>query len=67
MGKIREIHLSYQNMPDELFQSKLKNNSEIKTKYTSSRLFTSKVHQFENLPEQKNATEGIFINYLFLH
>jgi serine/threonine protein kinase len=66
-NKIREIHLSYQNMPDELFQLKLKNNSEIKTKYTSNRLFTSKIHQFENLPEPKNATEGIFINYLFIH
>ncbi|EXX58852.1 Ipl1p [Rhizophagus irregularis DAOM 197198w] len=27
------------------------------TTYTASRLFTSKVHQFENLPEPKNATE----------
>ncbi|CAB4478914.1 unnamed protein product [Rhizophagus irregularis] len=24
---------------------------------TNSRLFTSKIHQFENLPEQRNATE----------
>ncbi|CAB4389298.1 unnamed protein product [Rhizophagus irregularis] len=47
-------------MPDEFFQqSKAVNNFEIKTStnYISSRLFTSKVHQFENLPEQKNATE----------
>jgi serine/threonine protein kinase len=67
--QIGKIHLSYQNMPDELFQSKVKNNSETKTniRYTSSRLFTSKIHQFENLPEPKNATEGIFINYLFIH
>ncbi|PKC74071.1 hypothetical protein RhiirA1_450384 [Rhizophagus irregularis] len=58
--KIREIHLSYQNMPNEFFQLKAVNNFEIKTSinYTSSRLFTSKVHQFENLPEPKNATEG---------
>ncbi|GBC17263.2 kinase-like domain-containing protein [Rhizophagus irregularis DAOM 181602=DAOM 197198] len=38
-----------------------KNNSETKTNsnYTnSSRLFTSKIHQFDNLPEPKNATEG---------
>ncbi|GES80138.1 kinase-like domain-containing protein [Rhizophagus clarus] len=57
--KIEEIHLSYQNMPNELFQSKIKNDSIIKTNtiYTSSKLHTSKVHQFENLPEQKNATE----------
>ncbi|GBC17262.2 kinase-like domain-containing protein [Rhizophagus irregularis DAOM 181602=DAOM 197198] len=38
-----------------------KNNSETKTNsnYTSSsRVFTSKIHQFDNLPEPKNATEG---------
>ncbi|GBC17264.2 uncharacterized protein OCT59_026159 [Rhizophagus irregularis] len=61
VDKIREIHLSYQNKPNELFQSKAKNNSETKTNsnYTSSsRLFTSKTHQFDNLPEPKNATEG---------
>ncbi|EXX68165.1 Tpk2p [Rhizophagus irregularis DAOM 197198w] len=59
--KISEIHLSYQNMPDEFFQPKAVNNFEIKTStnHISSRLFTSKVHQFENLPEPKNATEGI--------
>ncbi|GBC26135.2 kinase-like domain-containing protein [Rhizophagus irregularis DAOM 181602=DAOM 197198] len=46
-------------MPNEFFQLKAVNNFEIKTSinYTSSRLFTSKVHQFENLPEPKNATE----------
>jgi serine/threonine protein kinase len=61
--KISEIHLSYQNMPDELFQSKAKNNFEIKTSksYKSSRLFTSKIHQFENLPKPKNSTEGIYL------
>ncbi|RGB40035.1 kinase-like domain-containing protein [Rhizophagus diaphanus] len=58
--QIKNIYLSYQNMPDEFFQSKAVNNFEIKTStnYISSRLFTSKVHQFENLPEPKNATEG---------
>ncbi|RGB40033.1 kinase-like domain-containing protein [Rhizophagus diaphanus] len=57
--KISKIHLSYQNIPDEFFQPKAVNNFEIKTStnYVSSRLFTSKVHQFENLPEPKNATE----------
>ncbi|CAB5336707.1 unnamed protein product [Rhizophagus irregularis] len=57
--KISEIHLLYQNIPDEFFHSKAVNNFEIKTStnYISSRLFTSKVHQFENLPEQRNATE----------
>jgi serine/threonine protein kinase len=28
------------------------------TSYTNSRLFTSKVYRFDNLPEPKNATEG---------
>ncbi|POG73958.1 kinase-like domain-containing protein [Rhizophagus irregularis DAOM 181602=DAOM 197198] len=57
--EVKKIHLSYQNMPNEFFQSKAMNNFEIKTStnYISSRLFTSKVHQFENLPEPKNATE----------
>ncbi|CAB4376619.1 unnamed protein product [Rhizophagus irregularis] len=46
-------------MPNEFFQSKAVNNFEIKTStnYINSRLFTSKVHQFENLSEPKNATE----------
>jgi serine/threonine protein kinase len=66
-NEMREIHLSYQNMPDELFQPKVKNNSETKTNTRYTSRFTSKIHQFENLPEQKNATEGIFINYLFIH
>ncbi|PKY55650.1 kinase-like protein [Rhizophagus irregularis] len=60
LNKIGEIHLSYQNMPNELFQSKAKSNFETKTStnyMSSSRLFTSKIHQFENLPEPKNATE----------
>ncbi|RGB39626.1 kinase-like domain-containing protein [Rhizophagus diaphanus] len=58
---IREIHLSYQNKPNELFQSEAK-KIEIKssTNYTnSSGVFTSKIHQFDNLPEPKNATEDI--------
>ncbi|CAB5349706.1 unnamed protein product [Rhizophagus irregularis] len=32
--------------------------NKVKENYTSSRLFTSKIHQFvENLPEPRNATE----------
>ncbi|GES80106.1 kinase-like domain-containing protein [Rhizophagus clarus] len=59
--KVEKLHLDYQNMPDELFHSE--NNSEInksnesRANYTSSRLFTSKIHNFENLPEPRNATE----------
>jgi len=62
--QLREIHLSCQNMQNELFQSKINNTSNFVTSYTSSRLFTSKIHKFENLPEPKNATEGINIFYL---
>ena len=59
--KMNEIHLLYQNMSDELFQSKINKTGNLETNYTSStsRQFTSKVHQFENLPEPRNATEGI--------
>ncbi|RIA96663.1 kinase-like domain-containing protein [Glomus cerebriforme] len=60
---IGEIQRSYfQDIPKELSQqindnleNKAGNNS--KTNYTSSKLFTSKIHQFENLPEPRNATE----------
>ncbi|GBC17384.2 kinase-like domain-containing protein [Rhizophagus irregularis DAOM 181602=DAOM 197198] len=31
--------------------------NKVKGNYTSSRLFTSKIHNFENLPEPRNATE----------
>ena len=31
------------------------------TNNTSSKLFTSKIHQFENLPEPRNATEGMIV------
>ncbi|CAB4427296.1 unnamed protein product [Rhizophagus irregularis] len=57
--KIREMNLYYQNMPDESFQSEINKNLELdKTNNsTNSRLFTSKIHQFENLPEPRNATE----------
>jgi serine/threonine protein kinase len=58
--KMKKILLYYQNIPNKLFQSKISDNSsDIETNITSSRLFTSKVHYFENLPEPRNATEGI--------
>ncbi|CAB4375526.1 unnamed protein product [Rhizophagus irregularis] len=31
--------------------------NKVEENYTSSRLFTSKIHNFENLPEPRNATE----------
>ena len=64
-SKINEIHLSCQNKQNELFESKINNTSNFETSYTSSRLFTSKLHKFENLPEPKNATEGINIYFIY--
>ena len=59
LEKMREINLHYQNIdiPSESFQPKVLNN-DFNAKYTS-RLLGSKVHQFENIPKPKNATEGI--------
>jgi serine/threonine protein kinase len=64
--KIRELNLYYQkNKPDELLSQLEKDNNlkiDCLENYTSSsKLFTSKVHQFENLPEPRNATEGIIL------
>ncbi|EXX56127.1 polo kinase CDC5 [Rhizophagus irregularis DAOM 197198w] len=57
--KIQEMNLYYQSMTDESFQSEINRNLELdKTNSsTNSTLFTSKIHQFENLPEPRNATE----------
>ncbi|CAB4427790.1 unnamed protein product [Rhizophagus irregularis] len=59
MKKTEKIHLDYQNIPDELFKSELDNleMNKVEENYTSSELFTSKIHNFENLPEPRNATE----------
>ena len=64
-NKINDLHtLCNQNKFVEPFQSK-SNNSNLEANYTNSklfsRLFTSEVHKFENLPEPRNATEGILI------
>src|SRR3954453_697816 len=57
--KIHEINLQYQNISSELTQpNQSEVNNDIKTNYKSSKLLTSKVHQFENMPEPRNATEG---------
>ena len=63
-NKMDEINLYYQNNSDELLaQPDENNNLEMNNleNYTSSRLFTSKVHQFEDFPEPRNATEGIIL------
>ncbi|POG57877.1 kinase-like domain-containing protein [Rhizophagus irregularis DAOM 181602=DAOM 197198] len=76
LNKIGEINLFYQSKSNEsLTQPEVNNNLEWKSieNYTSSNnsLFTSKLHQFDNLPEPRNATEGIifiimncFVKYL---
>ncbi|GBC17539.2 kinase-like domain-containing protein [Rhizophagus irregularis DAOM 181602=DAOM 197198] len=55
--QIREIHLSYQNMENELLKPKVYKPNGLETNSTNSRLFSSNIYKFENLPEPKNATE----------
>ncbi|PKY35810.1 hypothetical protein RhiirB3_421132, partial [Rhizophagus irregularis] len=57
--RMKRFNLDYQNMSDELFKSEIDNleMNKVEENYTSSRLFTSKIHNFGNLPEPKNATE----------
>ncbi|RIA96665.1 kinase-like domain-containing protein [Glomus cerebriforme] len=60
IDEIFKLHHSYhQNTSNETSQPKTNNNLQVKTgqSYATSKLFTSKIHQFENLPEPKNATE----------
>ncbi|PKC51958.1 hypothetical protein RhiirA1_482586 [Rhizophagus irregularis] len=56
-NKISEIKFYYQNNPNELPQLKAKIDKGINNANTNNKLFTSKIHKFENLPEPKNATE----------
>ncbi|PKY52783.1 hypothetical protein RhiirA4_470631 [Rhizophagus irregularis] len=51
------IKFYYQNNPNELPQLKTKMDKEINHANVSSKLFTSKIHKYKNLPEPKNATE----------
>ncbi|POG72687.1 hypothetical protein GLOIN_2v1592734 [Rhizophagus irregularis DAOM 181602=DAOM 197198] len=55
--KISEIKTYYQNNLNELPQLIAKVDKE-KINSMSSKLFTSKIYEFENLPEPKNATEA---------
>ncbi len=69
LEKIREFNLFYQSKSNESTQLEENNNLEMNSleDYTSSsKLFTSKLHQFENLPEPRNATEGIITNIFLL-
>ncbi|RGB37360.1 kinase-like domain-containing protein [Rhizophagus diaphanus] len=60
--EIRELLQSFQNISNEIFQQETNNlemnkiNESI-TNHKSSKLFTSKIYQFKNLPEPRNATE----------
>ncbi|POG71807.1 kinase-like domain-containing protein [Rhizophagus irregularis DAOM 181602=DAOM 197198] len=54
--KMNEIMSYYQNKPNELPQLKVKMDN-VTNNNISSKLFTSKIHKFENLPEPKNATK----------
>ncbi|PKC60122.1 hypothetical protein RhiirA1_426268, partial [Rhizophagus irregularis] len=58
-NKIQKNNLYYQNMSDELIKSEIDNleMNKVEENYTSSSLFTSKIHNFGNLPEPRNATE----------
>ncbi|PKC62808.1 hypothetical protein RhiirA1_520969 [Rhizophagus irregularis] len=64
--KMDEINLYYQKKSNEPTQFEINKNFEInktssfKTNYASSRLFASKVHQFEIFPEPKNATKAFY-------
>ncbi|CAB4404760.1 unnamed protein product [Rhizophagus irregularis] len=58
--EIKKLLKSYQNISNETLQKEINNNLETdktNTNYTSSKLFTSKIYQFKNLPEPKNASE----------
>ncbi|PKC61103.1 kinase-like protein [Rhizophagus irregularis] len=59
LSKIQTMNLYYQSMDDESFQSEINKNLELDKiiSGTNSRLFTSKIYQFESLPEPRNATE----------
>ncbi|PKC67029.1 hypothetical protein RhiirA1_458945 [Rhizophagus irregularis] len=58
--EIKKLLKSYQNISNETLQKEINDNLETdktNTNYTSSKLFTSKIYQFKNLPKPKNATE----------
>ncbi|CAB4427267.1 unnamed protein product [Rhizophagus irregularis] len=58
-NKMNEIMSYYQSKPDELPQSIIKVNKKT-SNIMSSKIFTSKIYNFENLPEPKNATEAFY-------
>jgi serine/threonine protein kinase len=66
--KINEINLFYQIKSNEsLMQPEENNNFETKDHTSSSKLFTSKLHRFDNPPEPRNATEGIILKFFYCY
>ncbi|PKY35870.1 kinase-like protein, partial [Rhizophagus irregularis] len=58
--EIKKINILCQNNPSKLVTNnklKINKSNSLKSKDTNSTLYTSKLHQFENLPEPRNATE----------
>ncbi|RGB24900.1 kinase-like domain-containing protein [Rhizophagus diaphanus] len=62
MKKIREMNSYYQGITDDSVKTEMYDNLKLnKTSNSiSSKLFTSKIYQFENLPEPRNATEVFY-------
>ncbi|PKY57163.1 kinase-like protein, partial [Rhizophagus irregularis] len=59
-NEIRNINISYINNQSKLAPNnnlKINKSNSLKSKDINSALYTSKLHQFENLPEPRNATE----------
>ncbi|POG70194.1 kinase-like domain-containing protein [Rhizophagus irregularis DAOM 181602=DAOM 197198] len=61
-NKMNEIKSYYRNNPNELPQSIIKVDKKT-SNIMSSKIFTSKIHNFDNLPEPKNATEGMLFKF----
>jgi hypothetical protein len=66
MNRLNYQNESNENTTNENNTSEI-NSFEIHNTTSVSRLFTSKVYQFKNLPEPKNATEGRYNYILIFH
>ncbi|EXX76800.1 Ipl1p [Rhizophagus irregularis DAOM 197198w] len=67
MKKIREMNSYYQGITDDSVKTEMYDDLKLNKASNSinSKLFTSKIYQFENLPEPRNATEDeIKVNYM---
>jgi serine/threonine protein kinase len=68
MKKIREMNSYYQGITDDSVKTEMYDNLKLNKASNSinSKLFTSKIYQFENLPEPRNATEGKYIINIYI-